>query len=131
MPGTSPSVRRTILVILTPSPTLSIDTSAVVCTRLGLCPALPSPAASAIEKHAACAAPMSSSGFVPGDCSKREPNEEFPLIAPLAPEKLPLPSLSKPFQVASALRVGICCSCEGVEVERGRIVSEPANDARV
>ena len=34
-------------------------------------PALPRPADNAIVKHAACAAPMSSSGLVPGPSSKR------------------------------------------------------------
>jgi hypothetical protein len=46
--------------------------------RRGGKPAAESAAESAIEKQPACAAAMSSSGFVPGPLSKREANENGP-----------------------------------------------------
>ena len=56
-------------------------------------------------KHPACAAPISSSGFVPRTPSKRVANEYGVLeSAPLSVEIVPLPSLSDPFQTAEALR---------------------------
>ena len=61
--------------ILNPSPTFSRVTSAVVEMRSGLNPALPSPFESAMEKQPAWAAPISSSGFVPGAPSNRVLNE--------------------------------------------------------
>lgn len=51
--------------------TLSSNTSAVVSIDVGVNPASPSINESAIEKHAACAAPISSSGLVPFSPSKR------------------------------------------------------------
>jgi hypothetical protein len=46
---------------------------------VGVIPARPRPAANAIEKHPACAAPISSSGLVPEPFSKREIKENGPL----------------------------------------------------
>ena len=50
-------------------------TVAVVAMESGLKPALPSSVENAIEKQPACAAAMSSSGFVPTPFSKRVLNE--------------------------------------------------------
>src|ERR1700722_15875402 len=65
----------------------------------------PSCADSAMEKHAACAAAISSSGFVPGASSNRVLKEYlvFERI-PLAEETVPWPSLRLPFHTALALR---------------------------
>jgi hypothetical protein len=63
--------------------------------------------ASAIEKHPASAAPMSSSGFVPLPLSKRDRNENGPSKAPLPSFMFPLPSLSVPSQTADPVRVAI------------------------
>src|SRR5436190_17447396 len=55
-------------------------------------------------KHAACAAAMSSSGFVPGPFSKRVVNEYcVSLSTPLAVEIVPLPCLRSPCQTADAV----------------------------
>jgi hypothetical protein len=77
-PGTSASVSSSILVISKPSPTFSRWTWAVVWMRFGLRPAFVRPAERAIEKQPACAAPISSSGFVPLPSSKRETKEYSP-----------------------------------------------------
>src|SRR5580704_6849904 len=67
--------------------------------------AVPNCTDSAMEKQAACAAAISSSGLVPGVFSKRVVNEYGVLFkTPLAEETDPLPSLSPPFQIALALR---------------------------
>ena len=78
---------------------------AFVSMRSGLMPASPSCSESAIEKQPACAAPSSSSGFVPGSSSKRVPNEYgVSASAWLSVEIVPLPSLRPPCQTAVALR---------------------------
>src|ERR1700680_2360261 len=60
---------------------------------------------SAMEKQPACAAAISSSGFVPGGVSNRVLKEEGVLVStPLADDTEPLPSFSPPFQTALALR---------------------------
>ena len=60
---------------------------------------------SAMEKQAACAAAISSSGLVPGVFSKRVTNEYGVLFStPLEAETTPLPSFSPPFQTALAFR---------------------------
>src|SRR5512143_1935611 len=57
-------------------------------------------------KHPACAAAISSSGFVPLPCSNRVWNEYgVPDNTPLAVEIVPLPSFRPPCQCAVALRV--------------------------
>src|ERR1051326_2853477 len=52
--------------------------------------ARPSAPESAIEKQPAWAAPISSSGFVPGSSSKRVPKEYWPSKAPLPSDMVPL-----------------------------------------
>src|SRR6266576_1813917 len=76
-------------------------TSAVVsmCSAVSL--ASPRMSDRAMVKHPACAAPMSSSGLVPGLPSKRllKPYG-YSLSAPLLVEMAPLPSLMPPCQTA-------------------------------
>src|SRR4051794_39195590 len=96
-----------MVVILNASPTFSMVQAAWVSTLVGGVPFFSSPADSAMEKHAACAAASSSSGFEPGASSKRVPKLNGALIAPELPLKLPLPPFRPPSQVALALRVGI------------------------
>src|SRR6187431_2341228 len=68
-------------------------------------PALPSSAEKTIEKQPACAAAMSSSGFVPGPFSKRVPKEYWAsLSTPLSVEMAPLPAFKSPRQTADAFR---------------------------
>ena len=63
--------------------------------------AAPSCAESAMEKHAAWAAAINSSGFVPGVFSNRVANEYGVLLStPLAPDTAPFPSFKPPFQTA-------------------------------
>src|ERR1700722_408188 len=65
----------------------------------------PNCAESAIEKQAACAAAINSSGFVPGQFSNREVNEYcVSFSTPPGAEIVPLPSFSPPFHTALALR---------------------------
>jgi hypothetical protein len=64
-----------MVVILKPSEPFSRLTLAVVLIRVGLKPAFVNPAARAIEKHPACAAPINSSGFVPVPDSNLEAKE--------------------------------------------------------
>src|SRR5882672_522694 len=71
----------------------------------GVMPALPSSAENAIEKQPACAAAMSSSGFVPTPFSKRVLKEYcVSLSTPLSLEMVPLPSFKPPRQTADAFR---------------------------
>src|SRR5512138_2953166 len=68
-------------------------------------PASPRNSESAIEKHAACAAATSSSGFVPFSFSNRILKlYGTPARAPLSVDTEPFPSLSPPLQTALALR---------------------------
>ena len=78
MSGTRASVVSSILVIVGPASVTSRVTRAEVETLCGENPARPSAALRAIEKQPAWAAPISSSGLVPGFSSKREPKEYFP-----------------------------------------------------
>src|SRR6266852_4139813 len=88
-----------------PESSFSIVRVAVVLLRCGVRLAPHSCAESAIEKQAACAAAMSSSGLVPGLFSKRVVNEYGVLDStPLVAETAPVPSLSPPFHTALALR---------------------------
>src|SRR5579864_3830554 len=65
----------------------------------------PSCADSAMEKHPACAAAISSSGFVPGAFSKRVVKEYgVSFSTPPGAEIAPFPSFKPPFQTALALR---------------------------
>jgi hypothetical protein len=61
-----------------PVTTFSKCTCASVDTRVGVMPALPSPADRAIEKQPAWAAATSSSGLVPVPLSNRDENEYWP-----------------------------------------------------
>ena len=72
MPGTAPSVSRSMREMAKPPVTGPKETVARVCTRAGVCPACDNASDSAIEKHAAWAAPRSSSGLVPLPSSKRD-----------------------------------------------------------
>ncbi len=75
MPGTTPTVVSSIFVIVgAPSSRRSV-TTAFVWIEVGGVPASASAFESAIEKQAACAAPISCSGFAPGPSSKRDLNE--------------------------------------------------------
>src|SRR4051812_30477029 len=59
----------------------------------------------AIAKQPACAAAISSSGFVPAPDSKREPKEYSVFFsAPPGAVSEPLPALSEPVQTADAVR---------------------------
>ena len=70
MPGTFPTVTRSILVMVgTPSTGLRV-TVASVCTDSGGFPAWARMLDRAMEKQAACAAAISCSGFEPGPSSK-------------------------------------------------------------
>ena len=72
IPGTRPTVTRSILLMVgAPSIIFSV-TVASVCTESGGLPALASMFDKAIEKHAACAAAINCSGFEPGPSSKRD-----------------------------------------------------------
>src|SRR5580700_48319 len=71
----------------------------------GVSPALPSSAEKAMAKHPACAAAISSSGFVPMPFSNRVLNEYcVSLSTPLSVVRLPFPSFNPPRQTADALR---------------------------
>src|SRR5438309_5683760 len=108
MPGISASVSSSILVMENPSPILSSFTFAPVWMRVGVRPARESCAASAIVKHPAWAAPISSSGLVADwPSSNRDLNEYAPSKAPLPTLSRPLPSARFPFHSASAVRVGM------------------------
>ena len=68
-------------------------------------PALPSCAESAIEKHPACAAAISSSGFVPFPSSNRVLNEYCVFDkTPLSVDTVPLPSFNPPRHTAEPFR---------------------------
>src|SRR5438128_595422 len=56
-----------------------------------------------MEKHAACAAAISSSGLVPVPSSKRDLKENCPSAAPPPRAKCPSPSLSAPVHFAVAV----------------------------
>src|SRR5208337_2364340 len=104
-PGTFPTTSMWLAVIVHPESNLSSDKVTVVEMLSGVRFAPPSCADSAIEKHPACAAAISSSGFVPGEFSNRVVNEYFVFERiPLAEETVPCPSLRPPFHTALALR---------------------------
>src|SRR5947209_9804594 len=106
-PGTLPSVARSMRVMPHPCSVLSKCTVAVVRISCGLWPAWESAPAKAMEKQPACAAPISSSGFVPGPSSIRLLNEYDPSKAPLPSRIVPDPSCSDRCHLASAVRTGI------------------------
>src|SRR5436309_15936898 len=91
---------------------LSSFTFAPVWIRVGVRPARESCAVSAIVKHPAWAAPISSSGLVAAwPSSNRDLNEYGPSKAPLPTLSRPLPSARLPFHSASAFRVGMEPPC--------------------
>src|SRR5205085_11717298 len=100
-PGTFAFNVRCTAVMAKPSATFSSVTSAVVSMRSAVSLASPRMSDRAIGKQPACAAPMSSSGLVPGLPSKRllKPYG-YSLSAPLLVEIAPLPSLIPPCQTA-------------------------------
>src|SRR5438552_15404007 len=110
-----------------PSVTFSSVTSAVVsmCSAVSL--ASPRMRDRAIVKHPAWAAPMSSSGLVPGLPSKRllKPYG-YSLSAPLLVEMAPLPSLMPPCQTAVPwvfISSSPCCDqVLGCQVVQGTIL---------
>src|SRR2546425_7377360 len=126
-PGTLPSVARSIRVMPQPCSVLSKWTVAVVRISCGLWPACESALANAMEKQPACAAPISSSGLVPGPSSIRLLKEYDPSKAPLPSRIVPDPSCSDLCHLASAVRTGIsghlsceCCRPELMLVDRPR-----------
>src|SRR5215469_17324399 len=74
-PGTLPTTSIWLAVMVQPESSLSSESVTVVEMLSGVRLAPPSCAESAIEKHPACAAAISSSGFVPGAFSNRVVNE--------------------------------------------------------
>src|SRR5205807_1342951 len=88
-----------------PASSLSMVRVAFVLILSGVILAPPSWAERAIEKQAAWAAAISSSGLVPGVFSKRVAKEYGVFDnTPLVADTVPLPSLSPPFHTALALR---------------------------
>src|SRR5258706_86046 len=88
-------------VIVQPESSFSIVRVTFVLMLSGVRFAPPSCAESAIEKQAACAAAINSSGFVPGPFSNREVNEYcVSFSTPPGAEIVPLPSFSPPFHTA-------------------------------
>src|ERR1700744_3901979 len=88
-----------------PASSLSRLRVAEVLTLSGVRLAVPSCAESAMEKQAAWAAAINSSGLVPGVFSNRVVKEYGVFDStPLVDETLPLPSFSPPFHTALALR---------------------------
>ena len=75
MPGTTAVHSSSMRPMRKPPSARSRWTRAVVSTDVGGWPPRSSPADSAIEKHPAWAAPISSSGLVPAPSSKRDLNE--------------------------------------------------------
>src|SRR5580698_8660643 len=104
-PGTFPTTSRWLAVIVQPESSFSMVSVTFVLMLSGVRFAPPSCAESAIEKHAAFAAAINSSGFVPGPFSNREVNEYcVSFNTPPGAEIVPLPSFNPPFHTALALR---------------------------
>src|SRR5512133_3231400 len=106
-----------------PSPGWNVTVADVFSSSAGW-PAWASPCESAIEKQAACAAAISSSGLV-FDCASSEravQSTSRPPIAPLVTESTrPLPLIRSPCQVTSAVRsVAIRVSFQGRVHGHGR-----------
>src|ERR1035437_6381174 len=104
-PGTLAVVVSAMRVTAKPPSTLPSETAAWVSIFVGVSPAPPNSAPSAMEKQPACAAAINSSGVVPVAApSKRVANEYFASFrTPVAVEIVPLPSFSEPVQTALAL----------------------------
>src|SRR5439155_11466695 len=91
-PGIFAATSKCDSVMVQPASVLSIVMVAVVWTDSGVMPALPSSAEQAIEKQPACAAAMSSSGFVPMPFSKRVLKEYWvSLSTPFSLDIAPFP----------------------------------------
>src|SRR5580692_7640355 len=104
-PGTFPTTSIWLAVIVHPESSFSIVSVILVLMLSGVRLAPPSCTDSAIEKHAACAAAINSSGFVPGPFSNREVKEYcVSFNTPPGAEIDPFPSFSPPFHTALALR---------------------------
>jgi hypothetical protein len=92
-------------VMVQPASCFSIVSVTFVLMLSGFKFAPPNCADNAIEKHAACAAAINSSGFVPGPFSNLEVNEYcVSFNAPPGAEIDPFPSFNPPVQTALALR---------------------------
>ena len=100
-----PSTVSAIFVI--PSPGWNVTVAEVFSSSGGV-PAFARPAESAIEKHAACAAAISSSGLVLPPVASSERAAQLTGSSPNAPLVVelivPLPSIKPPFHVTSARR---------------------------
>src|SRR5215831_14014054 len=102
-PGTLPTTSRWLAVIVHPESSFSMVRVTFVLMLVGVRFAPPNCAESAIEKHAAWAAAINSSGFVPGASSNLVRKEYCVLLStPPGAEMLPLPSFKLPFQTALA-----------------------------
>src|ERR1700740_691530 len=105
MPGTRPVKSRCTAVIVQLPSTCSRVNVAWVESSSGVKPAPPRKADSAIVKHPACAAAISSSGFVPIPFSNRVENEYWVLFrTPLCVDTVPCPFFRSPCQTADAVR---------------------------
>ena len=104
-PGTEPRASRAILVIPVPGTNVTV---ADVLSRSGGAPPCASPWESAIEKHAACAAAISSSGLVLPPAAASERAGQLTSSGPNAPEPtssiVPDPLIRSPFHVTDACR---------------------------
>jgi REP element-mobilizing transposase RayT len=104
-PGTLPRTVSALFVI--PVPATKV-TTADVRRRSGGLPAFARPSESAIEKHAACAAAISSSGLVFPPDSSSERAAQLTSSGPKAPEPtssiVPDPLIRSPFHVTDARR---------------------------
>src|SRR2546423_3239451 len=104
-PGIRAATSRWTLVMVNPASVFSSVTAAVVLISSAFRPASSSCFESAIEKQPACAAAMSSSGFVPAPFSKRVLKEYcVSESTPLSVETEPWPSLKPPRQTAEPFR---------------------------
>ena len=99
--GTSASTTlvRAMPVIVGPSPVTAIDTLAVVSIEVGGVPSSLRSSARNCEKQPACAAPISSSGFVPAPSANREALVKVPSI-PEPVAIVPVPSSIDPCHCA-------------------------------
>src|ERR1700756_5255116 len=108
-PGTFPTTSRWLAVIVQPESSFSIVSVTFVLMLTGVRLAPPSCAERAIEKQAACAAAINSSGLVPGAFSNLVVKEYgvFESTPPGA-EIEPLPSFKPPFHTALAFLCIVC-----------------------
>src|SRR5215217_3142288 len=109
-PATRPTVARSILVTVKPSPSLRICTFASGLIDSGALPPSERTPARNIEKQLACAAATSSSGLVPPLSPKRDSNEYLPSSEPDAALKLPSPLRRSPSPWPVAVLIAICRS---------------------